>query len=253
MGEAGGGELRAPGGRRAVSAKGPRNGVGGRAHNLDHEPVVGVGVGHEELDRREDGRQVERRLPRALGRHVEDVEANAAGRVNVRVVDGSGELRRRRGACGGGGGGEGVPCHDGVSGQTTAAQAGKAAAGGAAAAAPARAEARRGTAPARRAAGGSCPARTACPPPRGSLCARPVDVNRRGSLRAARVRPGALTGLNLKGAVLLGPGADARRRLAMQHVEFLAQAREGDSGRHWFAKGQRLEWWLVERGRPAFS
>ena len=97
MGEAGGGELRARGGGRAVSAKGPRNGVGGRAHNLDHEPVVGVGVGHEELDRREDGRQVERRLPRALGRHVEDVEADAAGRVNVRVVDGSGELRRAKG------------------------------------------------------------------------------------------------------------------------------------------------------------
>ncbi|KAI0558202.1 hypothetical protein FGB62_228g03 [Gracilaria domingensis] len=64
--------------------------------DVGHEPVLGIGRGHKRLNAGEHGGDVERRLPRALRRHVETVQADAPVRVDVGVVDAGDEAHARR-------------------------------------------------------------------------------------------------------------------------------------------------------------
>jgi hypothetical protein len=80
------------------------------AHAVVHA-VVAVGVGQQDAHGGEDGRDVERRAPRALGGQGQGVQADAAAGVDVGVVDAGDEaevggFEGVAGKEGGGGGGE---------------------------------------------------------------------------------------------------------------------------------------------------
>eukprot|EP00964_Phaeocystis_antarctica_P081576 scaffold51036_cov65-Phaeocystis_antarctica.AAC.6 len=61
-----------PSGALSFSTLRVRVGSGAGAHNLNHQPVVRIRVRHEQADRRQHRRHVQRRLPCALRQAVLD-------------------------------------------------------------------------------------------------------------------------------------------------------------------------------------
>lgn len=59
-----------PNGEQGVGKAGRERGAGG-AYDVGHERVIGVGLGHELLNRSQQGRDVEGRSPGALGRQAD--------------------------------------------------------------------------------------------------------------------------------------------------------------------------------------